>query len=81
MHVGRKIQMLTYYVVEQDGLIVGWIALVPLKEEAIAALMGRAKDATSMFVDMRQNGMISENILPFTVEGAKNVFLTIGARR
>ena len=70
-----------YYVVEQDELIVGWIALVPLKEDAISVLMGESKDATSMFVGMHQNVMVPENILPFTVEGAKNVFLTVGARQ
>lgn len=70
-----------YYVIEQDDLIVGWIAMVPLKEEAIAVLMQDAKDATSMFVNMRQNVMVPENILPFTADGAKNVFLTIGVRQ
>jgi len=70
-----------YYVVEQDELIVGWIALVPMKEEAIAVLMGKSKDATAMFVGMHQNVMVPENILPFTVEGAKNIFLTVGARQ
>lgn len=70
-----------YYVLEQDELIVGWIALVPMKEEAIAVLMGEAKDATSMFIGMHQNVMVPENILPFTPEGAKNIFLTIGARQ
>lgn len=70
-----------YYVVEQDGFIVGWIALVPMKEDAISVLMGESKDATSMFVGMHQNVMVPDNILPFTADGAKNVFLTIGARQ
>ncbi len=70
-----------YYVVEQDELIVGWIALVPMKDEAIAVLMGEANDATSMFVNMHQNVMVPENILPFTPTEAKNVFLTIGVRQ
>ena len=70
-----------YYVVEQDGLIVGWIALVPMKKEAIDVLMGYAKDATSLFVNMHQNVMLPENILPFKLEGARHVFLTVAARQ
>ncbi len=70
-----------YYVIEQDDLIVGWIAMVPMKEEAIAVLMGETKSATFMFVGMHQNVMVPENILPFIPDGAKNVFLTIGARQ
>ena len=65
-----------YYVIEQDELIVGWLAMVPMKKEAIAVLMGEAKDATSMFVNMHQNVMIPENILPFAQ--AEDVFLKIG---
>ncbi len=70
-----------YYVVEQDDFIVGWIALVPIKKEAIDVLMGYVKDATAMFTKMHQNVMVPENILPFTTEGAKYVFLTVGARQ
>jgi len=70
-----------YYVIEQDELIVGWLAMVPLKKEAIEVLMGHAKEATSMFVHMHQSVMVPENILPFTPETAKNVFLTVGARQ
>ncbi len=70
-----------YYIVEQDELIVGWIALVPMRREAIDVLMGHAKEATSMFVNMHQSVMIPENILPFTPATAKDVFLTIGARQ
>lgn len=70
-----------YYVIEQDELIVGWLAMVPMKKEAIATLMGEAKDATSMFVNMHQNVMVPENILPFANTGAENVFLTIGVRQ
>lgn len=70
-----------YYVVEQDELIVGWIALVPMKDEAIAVLMGETNNATSMFVNMHQNVMIPENILLFTPGEAKKVFLTIGVRQ
>jgi len=67
--------------VEQDELIVGWIALVPMEAKSIAVLMGETNDATSMFVNMHQNVMVPENILPFTPEEAKNVFLTIGVRQ
>lgn len=68
-----------YYVIEQDGLIVGWLAMVPMTKEAISTLMGEAKDATSMFVNMHHNVMIPENILPFT--SAEDLFLTIGVRQ
>lgn len=70
-----------YYVIEQDELIVGWLAMVPMKEEAIDVLMGNTNDATSMFRNMHQNVMIPENILQFTSEEAKHVFLTIGVRQ
>ena len=70
-----------YYVIEQDELIVGWLAMVPMKEEAIAVLMGEVRDATSLFTNMHQNVMVPENILPFTPEDAKNIFLTIGVRQ
>ncbi len=70
-----------YYVIEQDELIVGWLAIVPMKKEAIAVLMGGAKDATSMFVNMHQNVMVPENILPFAPGKAEDVFLTIGVRQ
>ena len=70
-----------YYVIEQDELIVGWIAIVPLKKDAIDILMGHAQEAVSMFVGMHQNVIIPENILPFTPETVQNVFLTIGARQ
>ncbi len=70
-----------YYVIEQDELIVGWIALVPMKDEAIDVLMGNARDATSMFVNMHQNVMVPENILMFIPQESKNVFLTIGVRQ
>lgn len=70
-----------YYVIEQDELIVGWLAIVPMKEEAISVLMGNVKDATSMFVNMRQNVMVPENILMFTPQEAKSVFLVIGVRQ
>jgi hypothetical protein len=70
-----------YYVVEQDGLIVGWIALVPMKIEAIEVLMGNTNNATSMFVNMHQNVIIPENIQMFLPQQAQNVFLTIGVRQ
>lgn len=68
-----------YYIIEQDGLIVGWLAMVPMKQHAIDVLMGEAKDATSMFVNMHQNVMVPENILPFN--STENLFLTIGVRQ
>ncbi len=70
-----------YYVLEQDELIVGWIALVPLKKEVIDILMGHAQEAVSMFVSMHQNFVIPDNILPFTPGAVHNVFLTLGARQ
>lgn len=70
-----------YYVIEQDELIVGWLAMVPMKEEAIDVLMGENRDATSMFVHMHQSVMVPDNILLFTAQEAKNVFLTIGVRQ
>ncbi len=70
-----------YYVLEQDELIVGWIALVPLKKEAIDSLMGYAQEAVSMFVRMHQNVIIPENMLAFMPGMAHNVFLTLGARQ
>lgn len=68
-----------YYVVQQDELIVGWLAMVPMTKEAIAVLMGQARDATSMFVNMHQNVMVPENILSFA--SAEDLFLTIGVRQ
>ncbi len=70
-----------YYVLEQDELIVGWIALVPLKKDAIDILMGHAQEAVSMFVGMHQNVVIPENILSFTSGTTCNIFLTLGARQ
>lgn len=70
-----------YYVIEQDDLIVGWIGMVPMKEAAIAVLMGKAKDATSIFLNMHQNVMVPENILPFSTGEPIHIFLTIGVRQ
>jgi len=70
-----------YYILEQDGLLVGWIALVPMTKGALDVLMGHTKDATSMFTKMHESVMVPENILSFTTNEAKNVFLTIGARQ
>jgi hypothetical protein len=71
-----------YYVVEQDGFIVGYLYMLPLKAEAIARIMGVQEETTmSQLLLMRSAIVIPENILQFKPGEADNVFLTIGVRQ
>lgn len=71
-----------YYVVEQDGFIVGYLYMLPLKTEAIARLMGEEQETTMSHLQaMRSEIIVPENILQFRPGEADNVFLTVAVRQ
>jgi len=65
-----------FYVVKQDGVIAGYIGLMPLKQEAIQKIMnGLAEDR------FRTELLTPEYITAFKPEEADNVFVLIGAKQ
>lgn len=63
----------SYYVVKQDNIIVGFLALTPFKEEALKVFMGETYEHIIGDADI---------ILPFTPgEPIESLFLDIGVRR
>jgi hypothetical protein len=70
-----------YYVVEQDGFIVGYLGLIPMREEAIAKIMDEEGSTMTKLLAMRTEIVTPENILQFKPGEADNIFLIIGVRQ
>lgn len=63
----------TYYVVKQDGILVGYVALTPFKKEALDAFMGEE------YVEVVEGPDI---ILPFVPgQSIESLFLDIGVKK
>lgn len=65
-----------FYVLKQDELIVGYIGLFPLKQEAIEQIMSGVEEST-----FRRGLLSPENITQFAPGEADHVFLVIGVRQ
>lgn len=65
-----------FYVVKQEGIIVGYVGLFPLKREAIEAIMAGMEESR-----FRTGILAPANILPFTAEKTTELFLIIGAKQ
>lgn len=65
-----------FYVLKQDDLLVGYLALFPLKHEAIERIMSGVAEST-----FRTEVLIPENITQFKPGEADEVFLLIGVRQ
>lgn len=65
-----------FYVLKQDDLIVGYVAIFPLKQEAINRIMSGVAEST-----FRTGLLTPENILPFEPGKADNVFVVLGVRQ
>ncbi|MFL5627070.1 MAG: helix-turn-helix transcriptional regulator [Ktedonobacteraceae bacterium] len=65
-----------FYVLKQDDLIVGYILMFPLKQEAIEKIMSGVAEST-----FRTGLLIPENIQPFKPGTADHVFMIIGVRQ
>lgn len=65
-----------FYVLRQEEIIVGYVALFPLKHEAIEAIM------SGMNEDQFRAGILAPaNIVPFKPGISNELFLTIGAKQ
>ena len=65
-----------FYVLRQDELIVGYIGMFPLKQEAIERIMSDVEESTF------RTGLLSpDNITQFKSGEADNVFMVIGVRQ
>lgn len=65
-----------FYVLRQDELIVGYIGIVPLKDEAIKTIMLGMEEET-----FRTGILNPENITQFKPGEAGNVFIVLGVRQ
>lgn len=65
-----------FYTTRQDGVIVGYVGMFPLKQEAIQQIMSGEDEAT-----FRVGILSPENITQFQPGEADNVFLVIGVRQ
>jgi helix-turn-helix protein len=65
-----------FYVLRQEEIIVGYVGLFPLKHDAIEVIMSGIDE------DRFRTSVLSPvNVVPFTPEEAKEVFLVIGAKQ
>lgn len=65
-----------FYVLRQDELIVGYVGLFPLKQEAIDKIMSGVEESSF------RTGILSpENITQFRAGEADNVFIVLGVRQ
>ncbi len=65
-----------FYILKQDELIVGYIGMFPLKQEAVQRIMSGVEESTF------RTGLLSpENITQFRPGEADNVFMVIGVRQ
>ncbi|HLI06042.1 MAG TPA: helix-turn-helix domain-containing protein [Ktedonobacteraceae bacterium] len=65
-----------FYTLKQDNILVGYLAIFPLKHEAIERIMSGVAEST-----FRTGVLTPENIKPFKPGEADEVFLLIGVRQ
>lgn len=65
-----------FHVLKQDGIIVGYVGIFPLKQEAIDKIMSGMPESR-----FRTEILAPECILPFEPGKANNVFLIIGVKQ
>lgn len=64
-----------YYVVEQDDIIVGYLGVVPIKDDVAERIMGETEAARSALLTSMTEVVTPENILMFEPGEAKNIYL------
>lgn len=64
-----------YYVVEQDDIIVGYLGIVPIKEEVVTRIMGTTDEARLHLLTSMTEIVTPENILPFEPGKTDNIYL------
>jgi hypothetical protein len=65
-----------FYVLRHEGLLVGFLGMFPLKQEAVDQIMSGVAEST-----FRSGLLTPTNILPFAEGKADNVFLIIGVKQ
>ncbi len=65
-----------FYVLKQDNLIVGYVGIIPLKQEAINKIMSGIEESR-----MRTEILTPENITVFRADEADQIFLVIGVQQ
>ncbi len=70
-----------YYIIEQDGIMVGFLGIVPLKKEVIDRIIGETEKARSELLTATSEIITPENISSFEPGEAENVFLITVVRQ
>lgn len=65
-----------FYILRQEGLLVGYVGMFPLKQKAIDQIMSGASEST-----FRSGVLTPNNINSFKPGKAESVFLTIGVKQ
>lgn len=70
-----------YYIVEQDGMLVGYLGIVPIKKEVAERIMGETEEARSKLLTSMSEIVTPENILMFKPGEAENIYLIAVSRQ
>ena|SRR5579884_556606 len=70
-----------YYIIEQDGIMVGYLGIVPIKKEVADRIVGETEDARSNLLTTTSEIITPENVEMFKPGDAKNIFLIAVVRQ
>ncbi len=70
-----------YYIIEQDDILVGYLGLIPLKQEIINRIMGETEGARSHLLTATSEIITSDNIQMFEPGEDYNIFLVSVVRQ